>query len=201
MRTSGNYVINDAVSIAAKLRDHILINPSTHGHGALYAPPLVFLPFAPNFFRKPIPQNSWPYKTFCCGYPHEKKVNNFTFTPSQSTLKYGSENRLLRKGLKTKKNVMQMIWMMRNGLIYIKSIALTKKVYIFSNQILGVSFIFTYCYYEKASWTYNTSFMRTLKIYFQCFLSSSNESHYLKNTPGHRLIRGFWTKYFVKIWK
>ena len=40
-------------------------------------------------FRQQIPENSWFFKTFCCRCPYEKK---YSFTPSQSTLKYGSEN-------------------------------------------------------------------------------------------------------------
>ena len=70
-----------------------LINPFT----------LVFLPITQNIFRQTIPENSGPDKTFCCECPYEKKKKKkFRFTPSQSTLKYGSKNRPWPKGLKNK---------------------------------------------------------------------------------------------------
>ena len=37
---------------------------------------LVFLPFTENISRQPIPENSWPYKTFYCECPYEKKWKN-----------------------------------------------------------------------------------------------------------------------------
>ena len=53
------------------------------------------LPFIQNYHEAPIPENSWTCKTFCCGNKNKK----FSFTLSQSTLKYGSENRPWVRGL------------------------------------------------------------------------------------------------------
>ena len=48
-----------------------------------------------------MPENSSPCKTLCCGCPYEtKKSINLVLPPSQSTLKYGSENRPWVRGLK-----------------------------------------------------------------------------------------------------
>ena len=42
------------------------------GGGTLYASPpcLGFLPSSQNIITQPIPENSWPCKTFCCGCNH-----------------------------------------------------------------------------------------------------------------------------------
>ena len=41
-----------------------------HSETGIRPPPsLVFLPFTQNIFRQPIPENSWPYKSFYCGCP------------------------------------------------------------------------------------------------------------------------------------
>ena len=63
-------------------------------------PSLTFCLFTQNILRQPIPENSWPCKPFCCGCPYEKKSKNLVLPPSQSTLKYGSENRPWVRGLK-----------------------------------------------------------------------------------------------------
>ena len=53
------------------------------GGGVHCTPPpsLVFLPFTQNIFRQPIPENSWPYKTFYCRCPYEKKNQKIYFYP------------------------------------------------------------------------------------------------------------------------
>ena len=71
------------------------INPLKHGGGGAVRPSLpFFLPFTQNYYEAPIPENSCPGKPFCCGCPYEeKKIKKIILPPSQSTLKYGSENR------------------------------------------------------------------------------------------------------------
>ena len=50
-----------------------------------------------NIFRQTIPENSWPCKSFCCGWPIKKKT--------QKTLKYGSETTHGREGVKDKNSL------------------------------------------------------------------------------------------------
>ena len=57
-------------SLTQKKLDYLKLNPVTNGK------------------VQPISENALPFKTFWCGCPYEKKL----FIPSQSTLKYGSEN-------------------------------------------------------------------------------------------------------------
>ena len=47
---------------------------------------LAFLPFTQKTCRQPIPENFLLYPTFCCGCTYEKKINKFSYTPSQRTL-------------------------------------------------------------------------------------------------------------------
>ena len=64
------------------------------GGGGAVGPSLpCFLPLTQNYLEAPIPENSRPWKPFCCGCPYEKKIRNLVLLPSQITLKYGSENR------------------------------------------------------------------------------------------------------------
>ena len=67
--------------------------------GGRCRPPSFFLPVTQNYHEAPIPENSCPCKPFCCGCPYEKKSRNLVLHPSQSTLKYGSENRPCLRGL------------------------------------------------------------------------------------------------------
>ena len=68
--------------------------------GAGYAPlPLpFFLPVTQNYHEAPILETL--NLAFCCGCPYEKKSRNLVLPPSQSTLKYGSENRSCLRGLR-----------------------------------------------------------------------------------------------------
>ena len=64
------------------------------GGGRCTPPPLPFvLPVTQNYHLTPIPENSCPCKPFCC-----EKSRNLVLPPSQSTLKYGSENRPNQEG-------------------------------------------------------------------------------------------------------
>ena len=78
--------------------EHATISPFIYGGGGdAYS----FLRFTQNIFGQHMPENAWPCKTFCCGCPYEeKKIKKFSVSPSQSTLKYGSENNPWRRGLK-----------------------------------------------------------------------------------------------------
>ena len=33
---------------------------------------------AQKILRQPVPENSWPFRTICCGCPYEEEKNNFT---------------------------------------------------------------------------------------------------------------------------
>ena len=52
------------------------------GGEALYAPlpPFLFACYS-KYHEAPIPENSWPCKTFFCGCLYEKKIKKFSFTP------------------------------------------------------------------------------------------------------------------------
>ena len=58
------------------------------------------LPFTQNIFRQPMPENSWPCKTLFWMPLWRRKNEKINVIPSQSTLKYGSENNLWMKGLR-----------------------------------------------------------------------------------------------------
>ena len=89
-------------------RNYLMFSPLLYGKGRCQN----------IFFQVTHNDNSWPaklfvadapmkknleiqfYRTlFCCGCPYEKKSRNIVLPPSQSTLKYGSENRPWLRGL------------------------------------------------------------------------------------------------------
>ena len=47
------------------------INPLSHGREGAVRPPSGFLPFTQKIFRQPIPENSWLFSTFGCGYTYD----------------------------------------------------------------------------------------------------------------------------------
>ena len=73
-----------------------LVYPLTYsvGVGAVRPPPsLGFLPFTQNVFRQTIPEIPDLSKMFVAdAHMKRKKINKFSFTPSQSTFKYRFEN-------------------------------------------------------------------------------------------------------------
>ena len=74
----------------------VSLNPIRTG-GWNPPPPYGFLPFIQKIFLQPIPEISWLFPTFGCGYPFEKKIKIFSFTPS----KYRSKNRPWTRGWNT----------------------------------------------------------------------------------------------------
>ena len=75
------------------------INPLNHGGGALYAPPSLFSLYSKLSWGT----YTWKFltlQTFLLRMPLWKRNQKFNFTPlSESTLKYGSENRPWVRGL------------------------------------------------------------------------------------------------------
>ena len=68
--------------------------PFAHGGGGLYAPPsLIFCPLLKISLGNPYLKILDLTKLFIADASMKKKIKKFSFTPSQSTLKYGSENR------------------------------------------------------------------------------------------------------------
>ena len=74
-----------------------LLNLQAQGGGCTPSLPC-FLPFTPNIFRQPIPENSC--KPFCC------RIKKNSFTPSQSTLQNRSKNRQCSEGLRKSNGVL-----------------------------------------------------------------------------------------------
>ena len=70
------------------------------GGGSMYATtPPFFLPVTQNYHEATIFENVWPCKPFVADAPMKKKSRNLVIPPSQSTLKYSSENRPSSRGL------------------------------------------------------------------------------------------------------